>query len=128
MKNLLLGSLCLFLAGFSLNGCQTYPKNPAYPSTWGKRIVVNRYVPEELKPFELPPKIQYMDQQQQVPKQIIVVKDQVAYLSLNQNTTTSAEVVVQPVAPIVVTPIVTESLAPIVVTPISPVEGVKNVQ
>lgn len=69
MKNLLLGSLCLFL----LVGCQTYPKNPNYVDSFGKFQAVNHSVPTELQPFELPPKVEYVENNQLVPKQIIAV-------------------------------------------------------
>lgn len=69
MKNLLLVSLCLF----SVVGCQTYPKNPTYIS-YGKFQPVNRTVPIELQPFELPAKVEYVEATQSVPKQIIVVQ------------------------------------------------------
>ena len=70
MKNLLIGSLCFLF----LSVCQTYPKKPAQVSGWGKKMPVNRFVPAELKPYELPPKVQYIDTKQEVPKSIIVKK------------------------------------------------------
>lgn len=91
MKNLLMVSLCLF----SLVGCQTYPKKPTYVQ-YGSFKPINKNVPIELQPFELPTKVEYMDDNQVVPKQIIVISSQ----SLDSNTITT------PVGSIVVTPVV----------------------
>lgn len=73
MKYALIGMLCLSFASLSLNGCQSYPEQPKYPSL-GKKIPVNHFVPFELRPFELPPKVEYMDTNQSVPQAIIVVQ------------------------------------------------------
>lgn len=74
MKYLLVGSLCLsFLA---LSGCQTqnYPKKPSQVSGWGGYDPVNRFVPQELKPYEVPPKVEYVGVDKEVPKRIVVIK------------------------------------------------------
>ncbi len=71
MKYPLIGSLCLFLVG--LTGCQTYPKKPIQVHG-GKYEPVNKFVPNELKPYQLPPKVEYIDATKEVPKSIIVVK------------------------------------------------------
>lgn len=69
MKRLLIGSLCLLF----LSGCQTYPKNVSQVG-WGSKVAVNRFVPEELQPYEIPPKTEYIDTNKEVPKTIVVVK------------------------------------------------------
>ncbi|UYZ77113.1 hypothetical protein LP109_14590 (plasmid) [Moraxella bovis] len=72
MKLSLLGVFCLSVL---VAGCQTYPKHPTSPKTWGKIEPVNRFVPHELRPYEVPPKVAYVDEKNIVPKQIIVVKE-----------------------------------------------------
>lgn len=70
MKNLLIGGLCLSF----LVGCQSYPAKPNQVSSWSKRVVVNRTVPDELKPYELPEKVEYVNDYEEVPTLIIVKK------------------------------------------------------
>lgn len=93
MKNLLLGSLCLFL----VVGCQTYPKKPTYVG-YGRFQPINHSVPSELQPFELPPKPEYVEGNQSVPKQIIVVAPSKPIISVAPVAPISATSVALPIS------------------------------
>lgn len=122
MKNLLIGSACLLILSTSLVGCQTYPKEPVYPKTWGQRYLVNNNIPDELRPYELPPKVGFLDKNRLLPRQIIVTKPMSPVIQpIYENTVTSAEVTANPV----VTPVIVTPGSPVTV---SPVEGVNHVE
>lgn len=72
MKYVLIGSFCL---SFLLVGCQSYPKNPTPPKAWGKKEPVNLFVPNELKPYEIPEDVAYVSADKVVPKKIIVIQE-----------------------------------------------------
>ena len=55
-------------------GCQTYPKKASQVSGWSGYVPVNKFVPLELSPYQIPPKVEYVDAKQEVPKSVIVIK------------------------------------------------------
>lgn len=61
---------CSFLF---LNGCQSYPKKPQEISTFDKRTIVNKTIPEELKPYYVYKPINPHNPQENVPNLLYVL-------------------------------------------------------